>query len=237
MINIITVKESDKYGPEYVNRLKVMLHRNLRQSFTMWCYTDDPAGIEYGIEIIPIPEEYHLEHWWNKVAIFNKEMPYSGRCLYLDLDTVIQNNIDDIIDYEPNHLCGVWTWWNDVYTDGDYSYKILRHKIPFNSSVMTWNKDDYTWVWDKFWEDHNEYIMKYYGDDKYLGNEIDCYNAFPKSWIYSRLYGDGENEANDKISLSDKLKTVVHYYEDAKICLLNGPTSEPHYERFKPLWQ
>jgi hypothetical protein len=234
-LNVICVKWGDKYGPEYVNRLKSMMTKYCTRPFNMWCYTDDKYGIDYDIEIIDIPEDEMLEGWWNKVSVFKSNMPYEGRCLYLDLDTVIQNNIDDLIYYKPYELCGVWTYWNEVWTDGDYEYATLRHKVPFNSSVMTWNKNQCTWIWDHFWKDHHEYIMKYYGDDKYLGNETE-YSTFPQEWIYSRLYGDGIHKPTDKARFAFGAQ-MVHYRPDAKICLMNGPTSEPHYARFEEQWK
>jgi hypothetical protein len=235
-INVVCVKWGDKYGAEYVNRLKVMLDRNLTIPFKMWCYTEDAYGIDYDIEIIDIPEDEMLEGWWNKIGIFKESMPYDGRCLYLDLDTVIQNNIDDLVEYETHELCGVWTYWNEVWTDNTHPDPQQRHKVPFNSSVMTWNKHKCTHIWDHFWENHNDYIMKYYGDDKYLGNEIIGFETFPRDWIYSRLYGDGINKSNDKARVDEHTVHECHYHPDAKICLLNGPTEEYHYTRFKELW-
>jgi len=237
MLNVITVKWGDKYSSDYVNRLSIMLERNLTIPFRMYCYTDDPIGIDNGINIIDIPKDEYLEGWWNKVGLFKESMPYIGRCLYLDLDTVIQNNIDDLFNYEPDIICGVWTYWNLIYTDGEYQYKKLRWKIPFNSSVMTWNACDYYWIWDHFWENHNDYIMKYYGDDKFLGHELDVYRIFPQEWIYSRLYGNSETDKpTDLINLGNNRYHRAHYYPDAKICLLNGPTTPAYYKKFESLW-
>ncbi len=229
-LNVICVKWGDKYGPEYVNRLKSMMTKHCTRPFKMWCYTDDFYGIDYDIEIIGIPENEMLEGWWNKVGIFKRTMPYTGRCLYLDLDTVIQNNIADLIDFETRYLCGVYTYWNDISTDGDYRYSTLRWKLPFNSSVMTWDAESCYWIWDRFWLEHNEFIMKYYGDDKFLGNEVLDWKTFPKGWIYSRLYGSDKNDTpNYRCSLGLNYSQDVYYYPDAKICMMNGPILNDHY--------
>jgi hypothetical protein len=238
MINVITVKWGDKYDAGYVNRLSTMVDRYLTEPHTFYCYTDDPTGLNTEwIDVIEIPPDDLLEGWWNKVGIFNSNMPYEGRCLYLDLDTVIQSNIDDLVNYEMHKLCGVWTYWNLVYTNGDYKHATLRWKVPFNSSVMTWNASDCYWIWDYFWPSHNEYIMQYYGDDKFLGNEVTDYKTFPQEWIYSRLYGNSMTDVpTDKVMVDKHTSQAVHYYPDAKICLLNGPTTPAYYERFKDHW-
>jgi len=243
MINVITVKWGDKYDSSYVNRLNRMADRYITEPHRFFCYTDDPTGLDDGIEIIEIPPDELLEGWWNKVGIFKRSMPYEGRCLYLDLDTVIQNNIDDLVNYELHRLCGVWTYWNLVWTDGDYKYATMRWKVPFNSSVMTWTASDCYWIWDYFWPAHNEYIMQYYGDDKFLGNEVTDYSTFPENWIYSRLYGMNEKDkATDEVPIGGGMFKPLYYHPDAKICLLNGPTDvhakSPllYYEQFKEHW-
>jgi len=236
MINVICVKWGEKYSAAYVNRLKIMLDKHLTLPFTMWCYTDDRHGVDNNINIIDIPEEDHLEGWWNKMAVFKESMPYDGRCMYLDLDIVIQNNIDELYRFQAHSLVGVWTHWNQVWTDETHPDPTQRHKIPFNSSVMTWTKHNYTWLWDYFWSDHNAHILKYYGDDKFIGNSVQSFVTFPQPWVYSRLYGDGINKSNDKARVDEHTVHECHYHPDAKICLLNGPTEEYHYTRFKELW-
>ena len=138
------------------------------------CYTDDSNGVN--CETIHIPKEDDLEIYWNKLAIFKKHL-FKGDCIYFDLDIVIQNNIDELINYNDT-LTGVYTYWNDLYTDSEYQYTSLRFKTPFNSSVLTWRAEDYYYIWDKFIENKDWYIVKYGGDDKFIGNEINNIQTF-----------------------------------------------------------
>ena len=208
-----------------------MVNRNLTFPFQFYCITDDPKNINSNINIIHITDNF-LESWWNKLRIFTPNL-FVEKCLYLDLDTVIQNNIDDLITYS-NQLCGVYTYWNDFYSDETYSYPMLRYKTPFNSSVMTWNAEDYYWIWDKFMQDPDWYIVKYYGDDKFLGNEIKNKTTFSYGWIYSRLYGiDEKIPYNDLLPINKFFTQKVHFYPECKICMFNGPTTDIHYKKYE----
>ena len=244
MINIICVKEGNKYSSDYVNRLHLMCRIHLEHFYEkvnmrFMCYTDDPRGIDRDIEILPIPDEYHLGGWWDKLGIFRKGLipnPNGFKVLYLDLDTVIQQDLKSIIDFYCHEApVGVHLYWDETTTNGNYQYKTLRYKIPFNSSVMLFYPQFCYEIWDKFWKDPNHYIFKYYGDDKFLGNEFK-FQTFPKGWIYSRLYGmDPDNMHNILCKVPGGSQEVA-YYPDAKICLMNGPTTPEHYTDLERYW-
>lgn len=226
MITVACVKWGDKYSSDYVNRLEKMVAKNLTVKHKFVCITDDITNLECDT-ILPT-NEFELEGWWAKMFLYRPGM-LSGRVLYLDLDVVIQNNIDELVGYTDS-LCGIYTKWNEVETGDDYHYGTLRNKRPFNSSVLTFNAEDYHWVWDHFVSDPNNNIMKYYGDDKYLAAMIPDIKTFPDEWIYSRLYGiDEYTPCNDKVNLTKFTVQECHYYPERLICILNGPTSEAHY--------
>jgi hypothetical protein len=228
MITVACVKWGTKYGPEFVNRLYYMVERNLTIPFRFCCYTEDATDLIPEVNVIPI-ESDDLEGYWNKVALFKL---FTGKVLYIDLDTVIQNNIDKLITHSPV-LCGVKTYWSEISTDGSEYYVTMKWKTPFNSSVMVWNAEDYYWVWDVFASDMDMYILKYFGDDKFLGNEVPNKTAFPKGWIYSRTRGLGNNE-KPNYKMNDLLS--AYHYPDAMICMLNGATKPIHYEGLEHYW-
>jgi hypothetical protein len=232
-LSVVCVKWGNKYGPEYVNRLYDMVKKNLYKEFTFYCHTEDPTGINPEIIILPIVND-ELESWWHKMTLFKRGF-LSGRVLYLDLDVVIQRSIDCFVGYKKE-LTGVYTHWSDILTDNAHMFATLRNKTPFNSSVMVWNAEDYYWVWDKFEEDIDGYIFKYYGDDKFLGNEVENKFTFPRGWVYSRLGGLSERFNADTNSYNDVVKdsegnplSFAFHLPRARICLLNGPTTEDHY--------
>ena len=52
---VICLKWGTRYGPEYVNRLYSMVKRHTERDLRFICITDDPSGIENGVEIMPMP--------------------------------------------------------------------------------------------------------------------------------------------------------------------------------------
>lgn len=123
---IVCVKWGNQFGPEYVNILHDMIRRNTTKDYQFVCYTDDPTGLD--CETRELPKE--LEGWWGKLYLF-KEL--NGKTLFFDLDTLITNNIDDLLGYE-----------------GDFA--ILRdfyRQDGLQSAIMAWN-GDHSYIWDNW---------------------------------------------------------------------------------------
>lgn len=84
---------------------------------------------------------------------------YSGQLLYLDLDTVIVNNLDWITQLGSSHLWAI----RDFKT-------LWRPKFQgINSSVMYWHTEKFAKIWTEFAEqDILKLCAKYHGDQDYL---------------------------------------------------------------------
>ena len=92
MTTVVCVKAGDKYGPEYVNRLRraVALHGLERLPFA--CLTDDPAGVDPPARCLALPP--CIEGWWNKLYVFAWDRHgVEDDLLYLDLDTVVVGDL------------------------------------------------------------------------------------------------------------------------------------------------
>jgi glycosyltransferase involved in cell wall biosynthesis len=88
-------------GAEYVNNLFDMVRRNLSPNIKgkFVCLTDDSAGLNSGIEVLQLPAD--LKGWWGKLYLFKDGLfPKNERMVYFDLDTLIVNNLDDIVAYD-----------------------------------------------------------------------------------------------------------------------------------------
>ena len=100
MINILTLKVDTKYSAEYVNRLYNSIKRNTTAKFKFYCYTENPVDLLPEICIIPIEHPNKFKLQWHKL-IFHKtgfaDIPIGQKCLILDIDWVILNNIDCIL--------------------------------------------------------------------------------------------------------------------------------------------
>ena len=186
-MNIIFVKWGTKYSSEDVN----ILYKSLvREDFDYYCYTDDPSGIDPNINIIPIPAKPALKVWWNKLYMFNKDFPLSGKTIFFDLDIYIRSDPWKILDKID---------WNNL-TLVDCSYKTYvtddrKHHfdVKINSSVAAWNTDNSNIhsIWNKFYTNKRDYYLrKYAGIDRFIVHEGFNYTTFNPDLIQSYKYSN-----------------------------------------------
>lgn len=109
MLNVICVNKGNYLGQgdRYVDNLYHGILQNITLPFSFHVLTD---GVGEG--------------WWAKLSMFEPGR-FRGRCLYLDLDTVIAGSLDDIASYE-----GEFAGLSDFY-----------HPDRFASGVMAWDAD------------------------------------------------------------------------------------------------
>lgn len=98
---VLCMKWGTKYGPEYVNRLNSMISRNISGEHELICMTDDPTGIDSAIVTTALPDlgcatPTNTRGKWLKVGIWGLESiaGRTGPALFLDLDSIIVDNID-----------------------------------------------------------------------------------------------------------------------------------------------
>lgn len=186
-MNIIFVKWGTKYSSEDVN----ILYRSLKEygsSYSFFCYTEDKTDLDPGIRVIPIPENNTLRVWWNKLPMFHRDFPLTGKTMYFDLDVRINSNpfyILDQVDWE--HLTLIDCHWKSIDL-----MRVTNYDVRINSSVMTWdagNEYVYT-IWNHFDESgyRDYFLRKYVGIDRYIVHEDFTYQTFPNDFIQSYKY-------------------------------------------------
>lgn len=165
MLNVVCLKwGSEKYSPEYVNRLFYAVKRNLTIPFQFSCFTENADGLEPDIHTIPLKFTNvgeHIAGWWFKPYMFASSYNgLSGRVLYLDLDTLITGNIDNI-------------------AASTESFVVLRDFMhPQNnnmgSGVMAWNAEDVEHIWSAFYNNDPAAIARSFhphGDQRFIQRE------------------------------------------------------------------
>tara|TARA_B100001778_G_C18491997_1_gene585505 strand:- start:244 stop:957 length:714 start_codon:yes stop_codon:yes gene_type:complete len=130
MRNVVCVKWGTKYSADYVNRLYGMVQRQLSLPHRFVCLTEDTAGIDSAIETLPLLRN-DLKHSYTKLQLFlNPLHDIEGDILFLDLDTVILNPIDDLFLHEPNaEFIGLHEWFDDFL--GSSTFRFEAGKFPF----------------------------------------------------------------------------------------------------------
>ena len=180
--NVICLKWGDKYSPDYVNKLYNAVERCLKLPHTFSCITEDDTGLDPDINIIPIPE-IGSEGWWYKLTVFdNSYYKFKSSILFLDLDVVITDNIDNLFTF-----MGV----NDFF----------RPDSSFNSSVFRFRPGVYDFIPERFKSlerlQDGKYQDKkkiYAGDQNYITECIYPHqqhmnHVYPDDWVISYKRG------------------------------------------------
>jgi hypothetical protein len=195
MINIYTVKWGTKYNVDHVNKILEQCREHITTDFDFYCLTEHTIGLHSDVIVIPFPEDNYYEKWWNKLYLFDKQVvSQQGEKLFLDLDIVIQNNIDCIIDHDPEDgLTFVRTHWHNMQKMKRDTQDIPRAYTDLNSSVLRWNDRLDVDKITKFVTDYPDQMFFYYrGLDNLFGHKRENLlkiNFFPSGWVYSYNYG------------------------------------------------
>lgn len=129
-LTVVCVKARPAYTRQDVERLRDMVDQNLTVPHRFVCLTDDATGLTCNTKKLP----WQLHGWWSKLYLHRAGL-LEGKVLYLDLDTLIVDNLDFVTEYE-----GDFAILRDFYRPDGYG-----------SGVMLWNKPQ-PHVW-KLWFD------------------------------------------------------------------------------------
>ena len=165
-IDCACVIHGSGYDWQYVERLYNMLCRNLNSEVRMHVYTEHDRSVPPHM-VKHILEDWGISgpkrSWWYKMQLFNPAH-FAGNMLYLDLDVVIADSLDWIPEHTTDYL----------WTIRDFRYLQRRDTVTMNSSVMWFNVDRFSWIWDRFSQaDFKATIKSYPGDQDYIGAALD----------------------------------------------------------------
>lgn len=217
-VDCACVIHGDVYRWHYVDTLYSMLTRNLSRPVRMHVYTEHdrevpPHMIKHVLTEWP-GVQGAKKSWWYKMQLFNTQH-HLGQLLYLDLDTVIVNNLDWITQLDPHRLWAIQdfiTIWNPK-----------SHSI--NSSVMYWNTAQFADIWTQFAaEEISKICARYRGDQDYLTAKLPIRKRrfFPDrqalSWRWQAH--DGGIDPVSRLPLSPGLGT--RFGPDTSLLIFHG---------------
>jgi len=213
-VNIICMKWGTKYGPEYVNKLYAMIQRHLTLPFTLTCFTDDSAGIHASVQIRALPPlnlpNNTPERGWNKLSTLQQNLGgLSGEALFLDLDVVIVDCIDDLFSYPAEFA---------IIKDAK-----LKHSVTGNSSVYRFKVGAHEDILHAFQENFDAIKQEHRNEQAYLSAEVHKKGEltyWPETWCPSFKY-----HCMKPWPLSYFVDPVIP--KDAKIIIFHGHP-EPH---------
>jgi hypothetical protein len=138
-----------KFGPETVNILRNMLERNYSKPHRLTCITDDPAGIDPRVRIIPLwtdhanlrnPNGSHNPSCYRRLKLFSAEAAeiIGPRFAVMDLDTVIVGDMAPIFDRPEDFV--IWGGVGPSHSP----------KTWYNGSLWMLTAGSRTKVWEQF---------------------------------------------------------------------------------------
>ena len=188
-VNVLCFKWGSLYGPEYVNRLYAGVKENLSRPFRFVCVTDNPEGLNGGIDAVefPAPPPGWKFSWPNifvKLMVFkNGFADLSGPTLFLDIDQIITGDLACFFDYEPGKFCIIRNWieWR----------KRLFRKLPRigNSSCFRFEAGKMNHVYEKFLSEQDKAVNRKFftTEQSYMTYAVGFENIswWPTGWIWS----------------------------------------------------
>jgi len=93
-VSVVTVlKSGGEYEVQHVSRLYENVKKYLKIPFEFICLSDVEIKVE-GIKRIPLIHNY--KGWWSKIEVFRKGITNTMITLYLDIDTVLVKEINEL---------------------------------------------------------------------------------------------------------------------------------------------
>lgn len=179
MLNVVCVKRGTAFTPDYVNKLYHMVERHLTLPHKFICLTEHPQGLDRQISAYDFVD-MRLEKWWNKLELFKPHPELEGnRTFFLDLDTVIVGNIDEIASYD-----GDFAILHDMFAAR--SGKVKRPSQPqrgvwLGSAIMSIAPGFGTFIWEGIQKEISQ-IKRYPGDQQYIGKHLVEQKISPDIW-------------------------------------------------------
>jgi len=172
MINVVCVlRPGGKVGYDvaWVEKLKNSVARNLTMEHKFICLSD----VDVPCERIPLIGTG--AGFWSKLELFRPNI-FNGPVLYIDLDTVICANLDDIVN---------------KIKDQQFVMLLETDKNVVSSAVMWW-QGDHSYLWDHYINTPEGVLqekyskMPRYGDQAFIEDYTDhtlLQDYIPTEWV------------------------------------------------------
>lgn len=124
---VCVLRTGGVYNTRYVNNLYMGLVNNVKMPFTFTVLTNNLSGYAPNIRVVALSHDWPA--WWSKLEMFRPGIWSGGRVWYFDLDTLIMNDITDIVTHKQL---------------GDKFWTLSDFNIPdrLASGVMSWRAND-----------------------------------------------------------------------------------------------
>lgn len=189
MKDVAIVFAGDKFTEKHIIQKRQQLDRYCSLPTRLSVFTDNPSFV-MGLGLrdtraVLLPQDWNLygkrQLWWYKTFIFASLQHVDwidDSVLYLDLDTILVNDISKFWDYEPDKFC----------ICQDFNRAFIRDYPISNSSVMRFKPGLYTEIHEYFEQHWHATIRRFRGDQDYITwwfRERKDHAWWPKEWAMS----------------------------------------------------
>jgi hypothetical protein len=177
MITIaIVLKTGGIYDYRYVNNLVDGIKSNLTIPHTIVCLTNDETTLTSDIDRI-IPFRHNWPKWWGKIELFRDDLFGEEQVFYLDLDTFVVGNLDQIFSYQ-GEFCAL----RDFY-----------RLTTMGSGIMSWHGNKVHKIYNTFVQHPVMYINNMReGDQEFINihkPSIEFFqDVFPKEIVSYKVH-------------------------------------------------
>lgn len=183
--NVVCIKWGQAYKADYVNRLYNMVKRNTTVDFNFYCFTEISEGLDPSIIVKPLPlmnvaPEDNRYAYRKEAGLCDDNLGdlRGQRVVFLDLDVVIVDNIDDLFTFPKGDDFVIINDWN---TKGAHVGQ---------ASCYSWRVGTLGYV-KRYFEDHpKEVVAKFHtASQEYLSSQIietkGALKFWPEPWFRS----------------------------------------------------
>lgn len=236
---VVCMKWGTLYSAAYVNVLFNACKKFISTPFRFVCFTDQATGLSSEIITRPIPEfgldpENYRHGAWPKLGVFlPHEGLLQGRCLFIDLDTVLLGSIDELFDVKGDLVCIDSRPWR---------YKSGNPRTM--TSIFAFSPGELSWVVERLCTDRSAYISKYGIEQDFLHGEVPNICYWPEGWVVSFKYHARQPLLVDRFRPPKKpaapARVLAFHGKPRPIDLIEPPPGNwdifPHYGSGKVDW-
>lgn len=174
---VICMKWGDRYGPDYVARLRAAVRRNFVGPIRFVCFTDDVSLSLQGVDVHPLPEiqlpDRVASTPWRKLSVWRYPLAdLEGDVLFLDLDIVITGNLNDLFAFCPGEYCVIENWTQ-------------RGTGVGNTSVFRFHAGKHREIFEEFDRDPEAVLSEFRIEQQYISARLPHQRFWPAEWCVS----------------------------------------------------
>lgn len=162
------------YTAEWVRRL-----RNMVGAKRFVCLTNSTVE---GVETLPLKRDW--PGWWSKIELFDPEN-FTGRVLYLDLDTLIVGDLKEIAEF-PQPIAFM------------PPSQASKGPARYQTSCMVWDAPHGREIFETF---EPSVMRRFRGDQDWIGDIMDA-ETMPPGWFNKLSQCKGGPTGEEKVVLS-----------------------------------